>query len=197
MMTSAPLARFPLIVLLGLFTLTLGCASTHGMVSPAPFPRTVPSRAPLGVTTPGTPAFVEGVIQTALQLRGTPYRYGGEDPLFGLDCSGLVFYVFLRHHIVLPRTAAEQYAVGLDIRGRVVEPGDLIFFSTVAPGPSHVGIAIDSQRFVHAPGTGGVVRVDRFDTPYWQQRVAGIRRVLGLTWGRGTPVNQESMAPRH
>jgi cell wall-associated NlpC family hydrolase len=63
------------------------------------------------------------------------------------------------------------------VQRRDIRAGDLIFFDTVRPGPSHVGIAIDADTFVHAPGSGGVVRVDRIEARYWRDRLRGIRRV--------------------
>jgi cell wall-associated NlpC family hydrolase len=118
-----------------------------------------------------------GLVEKALSLRGTPYRAGGENPQTGLDCSGLVRHVFLAEGLAVPRTVAEQFAVGLKVKESDLRPGDLIFFDTSEPGPSHVGIVVDSETFVHAPGSGGVVRVERFAARYWKDRVRGIRRV--------------------
>lgn len=117
-------------------------------------------------------------MQTALQFQGTKYRLGGDDPS-GFDCSGFVRYVFARNQIDLPRTVSEQAHAGRSIDRSKIEQGDLIFFSTAGSSPSHVGIAIDRVTFVHAPGTGQSIRVERFDTPYWQSHLAGVRRVAG------------------
>jgi cell wall-associated NlpC family hydrolase len=117
------------------------------------------------------------LVQAALALRGTAYRLGGRSPATGFDCSGLVQYVFSQEAIDLPRTVAEQFGIGVRVRDDRVAAGDLVFFSARAGAPTHVGIAIDSNRFVHAPDEGGVVRVERLTTPYWSQRLAGVRRV--------------------
>jgi cell wall-associated NlpC family hydrolase len=111
-----------------------------------------------------------------LSFQGVPYRDGGSDPA-GFDCSGLVAYVFEQHGLILPRTAAEQFSMGARVGRGSVEPGDLVFFSTIAPGPSHVGIAISGESFVHAPSSSGVVRVEPLDAPYWRSRFVGARRL--------------------
>ena len=92
-----------------------------------------------------------------------PYRVGGTDPN-GFDCSGLVSYVFGQHGLTMPREAREQFKVGKTVPRDRLEPGDLVFFTTVAPGASHVGIAIGGDQFVHAPSERGVVRVDQLST---------------------------------
>jgi cell wall-associated NlpC family hydrolase len=118
------------------------------------------------------------MLDAALAQQGRPYQYGGADPRTGFDCSGLVWYVFfVTQGVQLPRTTAEQFALGRAVDRDDIAPGDLIFFSTTDPGPSHVGIALDRHTLVHAPSTGSVVRVERFDTAYWQARLTGVRRL--------------------
>jgi cell wall-associated NlpC family hydrolase len=117
-----------------------------------------------------------GITGTALALRGAPYRNGGSDPS-GFDCSGFVTYVFGQSGIALPRTVGELSREGREVNGPL-EPGDLVFFTTIAPGASHVGIAIGGDEFVHAPSTSGQVRVERLGAPYWSTRFVGARRVL-------------------
>jgi cell wall-associated NlpC family hydrolase len=89
-----------------------------------------------------------------------------------------VSYVFAQQGLALPRTVLEQYDAGRDVSSAFLAPGDLVFFSTVAPGASHVGIAISADEFVHAPSSTGVVRVERLAAPYWSSRFVGIRRVM-------------------
>ena len=127
-------------------------------------PGTIPTELPIGV------------IETALALLGSPYRNGGSTP-DGFDCSGFTQWVFAQHGVALPRESREQYAIGTEIERGDVAAGDLIFFSTVARGPSHVGIALDADRFVHAPNTRGVVRVERVSSTYWRRRYIGARRL--------------------
>lgn len=111
-----------------------------------------------------------------MALLGTPYRNGGADPR-GFDCSGFTQYVFAGIGINLPRETREQYQEGKKVRLGRQQPGDLVFFSTVSPGASHVGIALDGDTFVHAPSSRGVVRVESLNAAYWSKRFVGIRRL--------------------
>ena len=113
---------------------------------------------------------------TALALRGAPYRNGGADPS-GFDCSGFTQYVFSRYGIALPRAVADQFSAGQAVTPGSVTAGDLLFFTTVASGPTHVAIALGGDEFVHAPSSAGVVRVERLSAAYWSQRFIGARRV--------------------
>src|SRR4051812_47939986 len=85
----------------------------------------------------------ERVVQAALAFQGTPYRNGGTDPRSGFDCSGLVQYVYARAGVALARETRYQYLTGRAVDRDDLEPGDLVFFTTVSEGASHVGIAID------------------------------------------------------
>jgi len=121
------------------------------------------------------------VLSTALSLLGTKYRFGGETPEGGLDCSGFVRYVLRQHSVDVPRTVAEQFVVGQPVAQDQIQPGDLVFFTTTGPGATHVGIVVNTGTrwdFVHAPADGSVVRVERFDIGYWQQRWIGARRMF-------------------
>jgi cell wall-associated NlpC family hydrolase len=113
---------------------------------------------------------------TALALRGTPYRDGGTD-LAGFDCSGFTQYVFAQHGVTLPREVRDQYRVGKAIKPDDLAAGDMVFFTTTAPGPTHVAISIGGDQFVHAPSTTGVVRVERLGSSYWGPRYLGARRL--------------------
>jgi cell wall-associated NlpC family hydrolase len=120
------------------------------------------------------------VLFRAIGLVGTPYRWGGNTPESGFDCSGLVGYVFRdAAGVSLPRTAD---AIGeMDIpkvpRDRL-QPGDLVFFTHKGRGVGHIGIYVGEGRFVHAPNEGGVVRLDYLDGAYWKDHYAGARRAL-------------------
>ncbi|MGH9372335.1 MAG: C40 family peptidase [Vicinamibacterales bacterium] len=161
-------------LLLLLASLSAACA-TSGAV-PSPFPRPGASgRAPTVIVDPTTSPVP--VVSTALSFQGVPYRNGGADPA-GFDCSGLVAYVFAQHGLFLPRTAAEQFGLGRRVSRGAVEPGDLVFFTTIAPGPSHVGIVISPGEFVHAPSSSGVVRVEPLGASYWASRFLGARRLF-------------------
>jgi cell wall-associated NlpC family hydrolase len=122
------------------------------------------------------------VVLTALKLRGTPYRNGGSDPDMGFDCSGLVQWVFAQHGVTLPRDVKQQFDSGQKIDADDLKAGDLVFFHTVSDGPSHVGIAIGGDEFVHAPSSKGVVRVERLSVAYWSKRWIGARRISDGTY---------------
>ena len=174
-----------------------GCATTGATPRPFPTPHApVPATAvtrplPADPAAPGVssgapaaaPAPMTGhaagyeVAGTALSLRGAPYRNGGTDPA-GFDCSGFVKYVFSQSGIPVPRTVSEQFQAGRQVGGAQLEAGDLVFFSTVSPGASHVGIAIGGDEFVHAPSGAGIVKVERMSAPYWSTRFVGARRVF-------------------
>ena len=125
---------------------------------------------------PPEQAWGHRIAAAALELRGVPYRNGGADPT-GFDCSGLVAYVFSSHGRPVPRQTIAQFTAGSPIELSDVRAGDLVFFSTVAPGASHVGIALDDDEFVHAPSSSGVVRVERLTVAYWRTRFVGARRL--------------------
>jgi peptidoglycan endopeptidase LytE len=160
------------------------CGPVSQVARPSPFPRATRPAASdsAAMTEPSVtlPApLARQILDTALALRGIAYRLGGGDPASGFDCSGLVQYVFAQHQLDVPRTVAEQFAAADDIAPDQMTAGDLLFFSTTGPGPTHVGIALGplaQGEFVHAPGTGSVVRVERFDTPYWRARWMGAKR---------------------
>ncbi|MGF6737725.1 NlpC/P60 family protein [Paraburkholderia atlantica] len=135
---------------------------------------------------PGFPHFVdhsigrEEISIQAMSLVGVPYRWGGNTPDSGFDCSGLVRYVVLRAASVnLPRTTAEMSGRGESVEPDEIAPGDLIFFNTTGRAHSHVGIYVGKLRFVNAPSTGGTVRLDYLTNPYWAKRFDGIRRMAG------------------
>lgn len=171
-----------LMVLLG-GTLATGACASGGTVArgPAAFPGApvvVPPRP--NMTAEPVPPAISALMQTALTYLGTPYRFGGDDPALGFDCSGLVRYTFTQHQIDLPRTVEDQYAIGQPIDGRALQTGDLVFFSTIGPGATHVGIVVDPEAltFIHAPSSTGVVRIERLDNEYWRTRFVGARRVI-------------------
>ena len=157
---------------IALSVMATACASTGAV--PRPFP------TPGGAATPPDRAQVRvdgyALVGTALQLRGVPYRDRGTDP-GGFDCSGFTQYVFAQHGIVLPREVRDQFRLGKKVKIRGVAPGDLLFFSTSAPGASHVAILVGSDQFVHAPSSAGVVRVERLSAPYWSRRFLEARRI--------------------
>jgi cell wall-associated NlpC family hydrolase len=153
-------------------TIAVGCVSGGG-VRPEPFPH--PSPSPAAASSPAS--VQDSLVLTATGLAGIPYRRGGETP-HGFDCSGFTRFVFAQHGVTLPRLTEEQYREGRVIPAGDVRPGDLVFFTTVAPGASHVGVAITRDEFVHAPSERGVVRIERLSERYWASRYLGARRVV-------------------
>ncbi len=125
-----------------------------------------------------------GIVATALSLTGVAYRYGGDSPAEGFDCSGFVRYVYAKHGIVLPRDTASMAAALAQVPLAARLPGDLLFFHTAAGRPyTHVGIYMGQDEFVHAPSVrGGAVRVSDLRAGYWRQRLAGIRRPVVPYW---------------
>lgn len=169
-----------------------GCASTGAVPKPFPAPggaaAPVAHRAPAAAAAPDAPSAAPSssrprsgfdgyaLAGTALSLRGTPYRNGGTDP-HGFDCSGFTQFVFAQYGLSLPREVREQYRVGKSVGPQDLAPGDILFFTTTDPGPSHVAIALGGDQFVHAPSSTGVVRVERLSSSYWSPRYLGARRL--------------------
>ena len=120
------------------------------------------------------------ITSYALSLIGVDYRFGGNTPDQGLDCSGLIRYVFQQATgLSLPRSAREQSRVGESISKDNLQPGDLVFFNTRRFQFSHVGLYIGDNRFIHAPSKGGAVQVVSLDNAYWQKAFNGARRIVG------------------
>ena len=147
------------------------------------------SQAPVPVTVPATPSVAqpqsagaaEDVLLTALGLVGTPYRYGGNTPDGGFDCSGLIGYVYRgAAGVALPRTTRQMSAMpGVQIKRDALQSGDLLFFATSGGSRvSHAAIYVGEGRFVHAPSSGGTVRLDSLSNSYWKKTYLSAKRVL-------------------
>ncbi len=119
------------------------------------------------------------MVLTSMNFLGVPYRRGGTSAEDGFDCSGFTRRVFeMSLGLVLPRRADEQAkAKGLiDVKRDELKPGDLVFFNTLKRTFSHVGIYVGEGKFIHAPRTGGEVRVEDMRFAYWAKRFTGARR---------------------
>lgn len=125
------------------------------------------------------------LIALAMDLRNIRYRRGGRNPDSGFDCSGFVRYVFLHSlGLRLPATSAAQFVSGMKVARNEMRSGDLVFFRTSGKQRiSHVGIYLDDGRFIHAPSSGKVVRIDSLDETYWAKRFAGAKRQDGIALG--------------
>ena len=158
-------ARLTLLAFVALLT---ACASS---------PPSAPDYSP----PPVVDASANDVLISAIGLVGTPYRYGGNTPDSGFDCSGLIGYVYRNSAgISLPRSTREMIKLRAPNVGRdQLQSGDLVFFATSGGGQvSHAGIYVGEGRFVHAPSSGGTVRLDYLSQTYWQKNYLGAKRVL-------------------
>ncbi len=149
-----------------LLFLSIGC-STTGPVAPVASPVQAPARAERS----------EALLQALLAL-GLDYRYGGNSPATGFDCSGLVAHVYQQAWgIRLPRNTKAQSEAGVAVSLAELQPGDLVFYDTLKRPYSHVGIYLGDGKFVHAPKSGAQVRVESVKSAYWVQRYNGARRI--------------------
>lgn len=122
-----------------------------------------------------TTMIAKNLTRDALRFLGTPYVFGGNTPA-GFDCSAYVQHVFAMIGVNLPRTADAQYYAGRRIKGGM-KVGDLVFFQTYEPGPSHVGIYLGNGKFAHASSSHGVM-VSDLSNSYWQARYIGAKRFI-------------------
>jgi cell wall-associated NlpC family hydrolase len=160
------------VLITGLALMLAGCltsrTSTHGHAIPA-------------ASSAGTPAPVESqtqMIDSAVAMLGQPYRFGGAAP-GGFDCSGLVEFAAGSAGIRLPRTAQEQLHAGIPVDRHDIKAGDLVFMH-LAHKELHVGISLDAERFIHAPSTGGYVRIDSLAAPPSSTGFFGARRIVDV-----------------
>lgn len=132
-----------------------------------------PARAPHATL---APAQADSIAIHALGLVGTPYRYGGNTPSSGFDCSGLIGYVYSNEvGTPPPRTVARLGGWGAPVAQGDLRTGDLVIFGN-SRAPHHAGIYVGEGRFVHAPSTGGRVRLDALTSGYWARQNASYRR---------------------
>ena len=150
---------------------------------PKPAPKndsaTLKSKGPLAPN--NTPILarskVNALLQTARSYIGVPYQFGGATPK-AFDCSGYLQYVFAKNGINIPRTADEQYKLGLRTKSsQQLVPGDLVFFTTYEAGASHCGIYLGENKFIHASSSKGV-RVDTLQDSYWAPRYLGGKHIV-------------------
>ncbi len=152
------LIKYILIIALGLNSIPVRADET---LNPAP-----PTHAELAI-------FAMGLI-------GSVYKFGGDDPNTGMDCSGFVRYVY--HEVAgvtLPHSAAAISKISTIIHKAQLKPGDLVFFKTMKKAFSHVGIYLGNNRFIHAASSkSGVVMISSLDDAYWAHKYDGARRLL-------------------
>jgi murein DD-endopeptidase len=118
------------------------------------------------------------MIDSATAMLGQPDRWGGAAP-GGFDCSGLVVYAAAGAGVHVPRTTSEQKGFGVPVPRASIRAGDLVFMH-LASKELHVGIALNNERFIHAPSSGGHVRIDSLDAPPYARAYLGARRIIAL-----------------
>ncbi|WP_295957672.1 C40 family peptidase [Rhodoferax sp.] len=152
----------------GVLLLTLaGCAT-----APPSRPATAGPMGPSRLTVEEA----NDVTLYAISLVGTPYRYGGNTPSTGFDCSGLIGYVYKSQAgLPAPRTVAALVNWGQAVPADAVRTGDLVVFAPRGAA-THAGIYVGEGRFVHAPSTGGEVRLDLLISSYWSRQPTAFRR---------------------
>jgi cell wall-associated NlpC family hydrolase len=151
------------------------CAVHPAGSSRAPGPLQIPAST---AATPSQPPADQRalIVDAAGAMIGQPYQFGGAAP-GGFDCSGLVLYAASGAGIRVPRTAREQMDFGVSVRRADVSAGDLVFMH-LSHKELHVGIAIDRDRFIHAPSTGGRVRIDSLAAPPYAKGFLSARRIV-------------------
>lgn len=141
-------------------------------------PEVKPKALPV-VTQKKEVSLLDRVVWNAKKQQGKMYRYGGENPKTGFDCSGLTQFAFKQGADVdLPRTAAMQYKAAQKIDKHQASKGDLVFFNTIGKRVSHVGIYLGDNKFVHAPRTGRAITTDKLEG-YWAKKLVGFGRIPG------------------
>lgn len=161
--------------------LLAGCASTpHRPERTARISQSALAKLPARAPSAASAGVANNVLFRAIGLVGTPYKWGGNTPQSGFDCSGLVDYIYrTAADILLPHSSRELAAMNKRKvkRMRNLASGDLVFFGSRG-NISHVGVYVGKGRFVHAPHSGGTVRLDNIDGPYWRDHFEYGKRVL-------------------
>jgi len=118
------------------------------------------------------------LIASAKTYLGVPYVFGGESVTTGLDCSSFTQLVMKENGITIPRTAAEQYAIGTTVDKANLQIGDLVFFTTYKPGASHVGFYMGNNQFIHDSSAAKQVTISSLDETYYTEHYIGARRYI-------------------
>lgn len=165
---------------LGLALMLVGCASSPTVQRGwQPYPdstRGTAAASAADIPSRLTPEQAGDVTLYAVGLVGTPYRYGGNTPESGFDCSGLIGHVYRsRAGVVPPRTVSKLQFWGAPVAGEAIRSGDVVLFAQ-RDTVTHAGIYVGEGRFVHAPSTGGVVRLESLTAKYWAAQRVAFRR---------------------
>lgn len=163
---------------LSLRIFVLAAAAALAACASAPEPQVSPRAAvPVAPERSGTLPLGDAVAELAMRMVGSQYRYGGASPNEGFDCSGLVFYTYTQTGFRVPRTSQELFRAARKIPLDNAGAGDLMFFQDEAK-LSHVGIYLGDGKFVHAPAAGQRVAVASIESPYYQQHLVAVGRLL-------------------
>lgn len=137
-----------------------------------------PENSPKTTAEAAASMITQEIILQAMSLIGVRYKWGGNSPETGLDCSGFIRYVFQKSvNIALPRSASAMSRIGLRVDKDELQPGDLVFFNTLRRQFSHVGLYLGNNKFIHAPSTGKNITIANMDQKYWATRYNGARRM--------------------
>jgi cell wall-associated NlpC family hydrolase len=159
-----------------LLAVAAALAMLSGCAGPSPY-RHAEARSAPAAPAPAAPDPGPAIADLATRMVGIPYRYGGNDPREGFDCSGLVFYTYARNGVDVPRNSQQLFRATRKISlDRAVE-GDLVFFQDQRQ-LSHVGIYLGDGLFVHAPSSGRTVAISSLDSPYYRRHLVGVGRLL-------------------
>lgn len=161
------------------FTMLVALLGSLGLVTPVAANESVlPVTDSSAASSPTYLDSVREVIFYSLSMVGINYRWGGNSPQTGFDCSGLVSHVFRQiAGLVLPRDSYAMARIGKVVDLDELKPGDLVFFNTMRRPFSHVGIYVGDKRFIHAPSKGKTVQVVDMTDSYWANRYNGARRI--------------------
>lgn len=125
------------------------------------------------------PVKAEKVMQSAYSQIGSKYRLGGASPQKGFDCSGLIYWAYSRNGVKVPRITTDQAKTGTSVSKYNAHAGDIVVFRTASsPRGLHTGIYAGDNSFIHSPGKGKRVRMDKIDDTYWKNKLVSVRRVI-------------------
>lgn len=140
---------------------------------------TAPTLPPSQSTAPTSAEQGNEIVMFAMNLMGSGYKFGGSNPESGLDCSGMVSYIYQQVlGLQLPHNAAQIARAGKEISPAELSPGDLVFFNTRGRPFSHVGIYIGDDRFIHAPGQDGKIMISSLKTGYFEKKFEAARTFI-------------------
>lgn len=164
---------------MGLALLLAACSSTPPTPEPPPEKPQLQSPSSRNYFRLDVADHATEIVMFAMGLLDVGYRFGGRNPDAGLDCSGMVSYVVEKvAGKMLPHNAAKIAEITRPINRAELRPADLVFFNTNGKPYSHMGIYLGDGRFVHAPSTNGVVRLERMDSPYFGKRFVAARTLF-------------------